>query len=331
VAAPLETFPILVQHDVTVAGATAGTPTLVAVPAGKIGFRLDAPASGLDNLIIDGGMQAGNWGIVASNGSAATTKVTNVEVRSMGENGINVQNTGTLTLGSGVSCHDNGTTMVPRSGLAVYNTAKAIIAVDAGGKTAAFDGNSGAGIAVYGSASLTIGGTLDVVARASGNVFEGLSIQQTPGSAPANVVSHFQALNSPSGNGIEIFGGSSLKLRSSQTKGNLHQGIVIRTYVNGTTKSDDVSQIDLGLATEAGGNTFQYATGAGPNGGAGICLDLTPTAGQTLNAAGNVFEAANCASGTTALTHQANACAGGLDYGILGSPTTNKITLARCM
>jgi hypothetical protein len=321
----------VVPHNVTVAGAKTGTPTLVDVPASNIGFRLDSAASGLDNLIIDGTMQAGNWGIVASNGSNTTTTITNVEVRNMGENGINVQNAGGLTIGSGVSSHDNGTTTLTRSGLAIFNTAKVVITVDVGGTAAAFDKNSAAGIAVYGSGSLTIGGTLNPAARASGNTYEGLFIEQTPGSAASNVVSNFQALDTTNGNGIEIFGGSSLKLRNSQTKGNLHQGILVHTYVNGTTKSDDVSQIDLGLTTDNGGNTFQYATGASPNGGVGICLDLTPTAGQTLNAAGNVFEAANCANAANTLAHQANACAGALDYGILGAGTTNKITLTKCM
>jgi hypothetical protein len=91
-----------------------------------------------------------------------------------------------------------------------------------------------------------------------------------------------------------------------------------------------MSNIDLGTAASAGGNTFQFATGAMPNTGAGICLDLTPTAGQTLNAAGNTFEAANCATAADTLV-RGTTCTGGVDYAITGTGTTNKIVLTKCM
>jgi len=99
---------------------------------------------------------------------------------------------------------------------------------------------------------------------------------------PLNVVTGLRAQNSSNGNGIHVSRGSALQLRNSQTQGNKDAGVLVQTYVNGTTKSDDMSKIDLGTSVSAGGNTFQYATGNGPNGGAGICLELTATAAQTL-------------------------------------------------
>jgi hypothetical protein len=330
VVAPPEAFPITVPANVTIEGAVAGTPATITLPTNVTAFHLGAAASGLNNLIVDGAMGAGTSGVLVFGGATATTTITAVEVRNMAGNGINAQG-GQVTIGSGTNVHNNGTAAAPASGLSVYGTAKVTITVNTGETAAQFSSNAEHGILVQAAGSVTIGGTLAPAVKASENAFAGLYIFQTPGNAvPPNVVTGFSAVNSSAGNGIHIFGGSSLQLRNSQTKGNKFDGIVVQTYVNGTTKSDNMALIDLGNITSPGGNTLQYATGNGPNGGAGICLALTPTAAQTLNAEGNIFEAANCANAATTLVGSAT-CAGGADYGITGAATTNKINLTKCM
>ncbi len=331
-AGAAETFPITVPGNILIEGAVAGTPSTVNVPANVLGFTLAAAASGLNNLILDGTLQAGNNGVQAQTGATATTTITDVEVRNMANGGISAFGTATLALGTGVSVHTIGTAANPHDGLGVFDNAKVTITVNTGGTAATFNTNSSHGILVEGAGSVTIGGTLNPAAKASGNVFAGLYILQTPGNAvPMNTVSNFQANDSTDGNGITVHGGSALTLRTSQTQGNKFNGIWVATYVNGTTKSDSVALIDLGTAASAGGNTFQYAVGAQPNGDSGICLQLTANAGQVLNAAGNKFEAANCAATAVTLNHTANACAAGSDYGIIGAPTTNTIVLTKCM
>jgi hypothetical protein len=300
------------------------------VPANTIGFILSAAASGLNNLIIDGGSTAGSTGIVATTGSTATTQITDVEVTGMGLDGIDVSNHGVLSIASGVVCQHNGANS-DHSGLVVQDNGVATITVNTGGTAASFDFNSQYGIYVKGVGQITIGGTLNPAVTASSNQVAGLVVVQTPGNTvPINSVSNLQANGSVAGNGIQVYGGSSLTLRGSETQGNSQSGIIVQTYVDGATKSDDMSNIDLGTAASAGGNTFQFATGAMPNAGAGICLDLTPSAAQTLNAAGNTFEAANCATAADTLV-KGTACTGGVDYAITGPATTNKIVLTKCM
>ena len=329
VTSPTETFPIIVPQNVTIEGAS-NTAVNVTLPANVTGFHLGATTSGLNNLVIDGAMAAGTSGILVQAGSTASTQITNVQVQNMAGNGINAAG-GQVTIGGGTSSHNNGTTAAPASGLSIYGNAKVTITVNTGGTAAAFNNNTEHGILVQAGGSVNIGGTLAPAVIASANVLSGLYIIQTPGTAvPPNVVSNFQALGSTNGNGIHVFGGSSLTLRASQTQNNKDDGIIIQTYDVGATQNNDVSQIDLGDTTQNGGNTFQYATGAGPNGGAGICLTLTATASQTLNAVGNIFEAANCANAATTLVRSAT-CTGGADYGITGAGTTNTILLTKCM
>jgi hypothetical protein len=280
VVGPLETFPIVVPVNVTIGGATAATPTTVDVPAATSGFQLGASPSGLDNLIIDG-TKVADYGIVVLGSTALTTSVTNVEIRNMLGVGVLVAANAVLSLGTNVAVHDNGA-----DGLDVRGSLT--IKVNTGETAATFDKNGAHGINVGSAGSLTINGSLNPSVTASGNYDAGLLIQQTPGSKlPANLISNFQSLDSKHGNGISIYGGSSLKLRNSLTKGNKYNGIWVTTYTAGSTKNDDVSNIDLGTSGEAGGNTFQPATGS--NGESGICLQLTPTAKQKLEAQGNIF------------------------------------------
>jgi hypothetical protein len=325
-----ETFPITPQANVTVQGATAGTPTIIDVPAKTVGFTLASAGCGLSNLTIDGTNLTGNSGIQVTKG---TPSITNVTVQKMGADGIDVSG-GTLSIGSGASSNHN-------SGTGIYITAgKVIISVPAGDTGATFNNNN-YGIVIKGTGSFTCGaatGQANPAATASSNNNAGLFIEQTPALPsstyvpPANVLSNFLAGDNGA-NGIHIYGGSSLKLRDSVTQGNADNGIWISAYSAsagdaGSVTSNDLSNIDLGQTTDPGGNTFQFGAASSPNAGAGICLDLPATANQQLNAAGNIFEGVNCGTATTTLKSNAT-CTGAVDYSIYGT-TDNSIVVATC-
>ena len=162
-----------------------------------------------------------------------------------------------------------------------------------------------------------------------------LYIEQTPGGVaapPANLVSNFQANGSLTTHGIHIFGGSALTLRTSTALGNKEDGVYVTNYNVDGTKSSDVTHIDLGTVASFGHNVLQAATGAtpAPNTGAGVCLDLPVAAAQTLNAAGDTFELANCATATPGAIKRSNTCTGGTDIAITGAATTNNITTLNC-
>jgi hypothetical protein len=332
-----ETFPITVPANVTITGASGAVPT-VDVPANKTGFTLSGASSGLAYLTIDGTALAGTTGVVATTGSAATTTLANVTVQHMANDGIDVINAGVLTIGPGTNSQSNGTAAAPASGLVVNGTGAAHIVVDTGA-AATFNNNTAHGIQVAGAGSISIGtdqGSLSPAAIASGNTIANLYIQQTPsaggGAAPENNVFNFEASGSVTTHGIHIFGGSSLTLRKSQVFGNKLDGVFVTTGGGAITPNNDVSHIDLGTSANFGHNVLQAATGAtpAPNLGAGICLNLSALAGQTLNAAGNTFELADCSTANPGAIKRANTCTGGTDIAITGLATTNNITTLNC-
>jgi hypothetical protein len=312
-----EDFPIVVSANVTIEGGTAGSATTVDVPTNTTGFVMATSGSALNNLVIDGQDSPGSTG--------KTPSLTNVTVQNMGYDGIDVTG-GTLTIGAGVSSTHNVS-----DGILIRGSAKAVVTVNTRDAVVSFSNND-YGIAIKDTGSLTVGGTLNPAVTASSNTHSGLFIEQTPSSGssapPANVISNFAAISNAI-TGIHVYAGSSLKLRTSALQGNSENGIWVETYTSGVTKSDDLSNIDLGTTSDNGGNTLQYSTGSQPNGGAGICLALTAAANQTLNAAGNKFEAANCATTADTLT-KGTTCTGSVDYAITGINPTNSINLTKC-
>ena len=334
-----ETFPLTPGANISIEGATTGTPTVVDVPTTTVGFTLAKTKVALSNLTITGTSLAGNAGVSVT---AGTASLATVIVEDMGTYGIGVSG-GTLAIGTAVqSNHNKG------DGLKV-TAGKATISIPTGDKAASFNNND-YGIVILGTGSITIGaatGQAAEVAHASANTNAGLFIEQTPTTGttapPANVVYSFVA-NSNGGNGIRVFGGSTLTLVGSSTQGNAENGIFISAYSAsagdaGTVTSSDLSQINLGTTTAPGKNTFQYGEVNSPNKGAGICLDLAPMANQQLNAAGNIFEGANCATATTALKSNTT-CTGAVDYSIYipaavgdagaDAGTTDSILVATC-
>ena len=330
-----ETFPIVVTAGVTITGVTTGTTTTtVHVPANKAGFELAAANAGLSTLLVDGTNQTGTTGVVVTAGSAATTTIMGVTVQNMAGDGIDVVKTGIVTLGSGTISQTNGTTAVPRSGLRVTGTGQAFI-----NAPAAFNENTEHGIVVLQSGAVTIAGSATSLVVANANHIANLYINQTPvaGMAtPQNSATYFQATNSVTTHGIHLLGGSTLKLRSSITGGNKLDGVFVTTSGQGATKNDSVAGFDLGsvngVTTSYGDNTLQYASGGtfNPNGGVGLCLNVTANAAQTLQAAGNTFELVDCSAATPAAIKHSATCAGGDDVGVTGVNTTNKIVLSNC-
>jgi hypothetical protein len=250
----------------------------------------------------------------------------------MAGDGIDVVANGVVTIGPGTISQANGTQAAVKSGLRITGNGQVTITVDSG-QPAQFLSNTEHGIIVTGNGSVNMGtdpASLSPAVIAKGNNAANLYIQQTPGTPPLNQVSNFQGLNSVTTHGIHIFGGSMLKLRNSVVSGNKLDGVFVTTLVTGTTTTNNVvTGIDLGDVGAPGLNQLQFATGMNPNGGVGVCLNLTPTAGQTLAAAGNIFEGFNCSTGTTTLKHE-NQCTGGDDVGVTGKNATNKITLTGC-
>jgi hypothetical protein len=330
-----EAFPIVVPANVTIAGWIG---TTVLVPASPFGFELSGAGAGLSDLIIDGNAQANEGVRVDSTDEGAPPWLADVEVRNMGGNGIHVLSSATLVIHAAVSSHDNGRMTHPvlpnipsTSGLFIEGAVT--ISVNAGEIPARFDDNTLYGIVVYGTGSLTMSGDAGTVAQAEGNAYDGLLILQTPGAhAPLNTIEGLLAQSNHS-MGIQVLGGSSLKLRRSQTKGNVGYGMYVRvnTFTGGPA-SNDITGIDLGTPADPGGNTFQYTDTdtIDVNRDCGLCLNLWVDAGpQTLQAAGNVFEGADCADAGVSLT-RAIGCSGGYDVCTTNANPPNTIDLSQC-
>lgn len=354
-----ETFPIPLPANVTVT--TTGGAVEVDVPDGTSGFTLTTIGSGIrggtlgdagvdPGLTINGrsGGNNGTVGIVVDTGAGVTTangpQLSNVVVTSFHADGILVQNTGIVRIGFGVTSTANGVPGARMAGLHVTDNAQAIINVASGDPAAHFDGNTNHGIHVDANGSITLMGVVTDrrtgtgTVTANGNFLAGVWIEQTPGTPPLNSITGLVAFANTNGNGFRFVGGSNVKLRGSAALANHDDGLVVSAG-GGGAPGNNISMIDVGTAVDAGGtfggNTFQEPLGAGNNGGAGVCLDVGDGAGM-LQAAGNVFQANNCATGAGTLSLNMGACAnvapcaGGVcDLGIVNA-TGNGINVSMC-
>ncbi|GAC1560238.1 MAG: hypothetical protein NVS3B10_18640 [Polyangiales bacterium] len=338
-----EVYPITVTGGVTI---TATGSVVVPIPAGKVGFALDAPSSGLTNLTLDGGGHASAQGVHVSTGSSlVTTSIANVTIAHTGREGILVDKTGGVAIGAGVTVTDSGSTTTRAPGLRVTNSGAAVVQVPAGSAPTTFNGNSQHGLLVDGDGTITIRGVAsgtagDGTVQASGNFVAGLWISQAavPGGSPAassidGLVTYGNGSASSGANGIRIVTPSNVKIRNSVSLANRGNGIIISGSGAAGARNNDISLIDLGkdAAADPGKNVFQVGSTGGPNFGSGICLaiDAVPVAGtaQTLAAEGNVFGAIDCSGAGGALVKTRN-CALGSD--ISPNNTTNAIDVAVC-
>ena len=292
-----ETFPIIIPANVTIVGQNFVT---VAPPANTSAFRLDAAASGLKNLALDGGSQTAQNGVVVLAGSTATTTLQDVDVVNFLGDGILVAG-GTLTIGSGVSSTGNGLPTQRSNGLHVASpngvggTVSIILPTP---NQVAFNSNTASGIMVDGSSSISIQGTPGTSGAgtvvANGNQQNGIVISQTGANPPLNTLTGVVAWANEGGRGLVITGGSAVRLRSSYLLSNNGAGVA----VIGNGLNVDVSKIDLGTAASPGKNTLQAALGSGQNTGGGICMPLPNSAMAALTAMGNVFSGPRDCSGT---------------------------------
>lgn len=352
-----ETFPIVLPANVNLT--TSGGTVEIDVPDGTSGFTLNAPGSGINlgspddagagNALVINGRSTGNmasFGIVVDTGAGVTAAnaphISFVDVTSFVNDGIFVHNAGIVRIGAAVTSTLNGLTNARRAGLHVTGTGQAIIDVPAGETPSHFDDNTDHGILVDENGSVTITGTVTNGATGTGtvttndNYLAGIWIEQAPGTPPLNSITGVVSFGNTNGNGMRFVGGSNVKLRGSVLLGNQVNGLIVSAGAG--APGNDITMIDVGTTggagTTFGGNTLQGPLGFGNNSGAGLCLDMGDNAG-TLKAAGNIFEANNCATGAHALHFNAGgcdnlACAGGVcDLGVTNG-TGNDIDVTMC-
>ncbi len=336
-----EKFPIVVPKNVVIMSDDTASPATVSVSAGKSGFVLGAPSSGLAYLIIDGATNSASTGIVVQSGSNSTTTLDHVTVRSFLSDGILVRNSvgsdagGVLSIGAGVISTSNGTTSTRASGLRVTDNGSVSIQVSAGQAQTRFDSNTNHGISVEHKGAVTLTGTAGTggsgTVATNGNTYAGVWIKQTPGTAnPVVTLDGLVSWANTDGNGIRIFAGSNAKVRRSYVLANAGAGILVTQYSEGSTISNDVSKIDLGTSSDWGKNVVQATTGSNPNIAGGICLTIAPNAGMTLAAAGNIFSGGrDCSTSNPGAITRNNTCTQAVDIG-LPAGGSNDIDTSNC-
>ena len=323
-----EKFPILLPANVTLS--SMGGPVTITVPSGQTGILLAGASSGITGpFTFDGQKNVAQTGIAITGGSASLSTLT---VQNFLGDGILVTG-GTVSITSGVTSSGNGTATARHAGLHITGKGSVTINNPSGGVPDAFNGNSSHGILVDTSGQLTLTGAPGAAGAGtvttSQNYVAGLWMQQSNvASAPASSITGLVCFGNTNGNGVRILAGSNVKVRKTVSLGNAGSGMLVSTAVVGKVRVNDVSKIDLGTATDAGGNTFQASLGQNPNLGTGICMSADANAGA-LSAAGNVFSGGrDCSMANAGKLTLSAACGGHTDVGVMGAG--NSINAASC-
>jgi hypothetical protein len=187
-------------------------------------------------------------------------------VSAIGSTGNGIVALGAIELGPNIVASKNG-----GQGLSSTGTT-GVVHVVAGAN--AFDNNGANGIDIEGATLNFEGG------NAESNGFNGIRFGAAGAPGSTHTVTGLVAKGSNTG--ISSFGGQNLKIRSSTLLTNKIYGLLYN-YAAGYT-------LDLGLAGDAGGNTFGGATIATRNVKAGIYLCKSRGAG-TQPAEGDIFAA----------------------------------------
>jgi hypothetical protein len=300
----------------------------VLVTAARNGFTFAAAASGLSNLAIDGQSHTANTAVTVNN-ALATVSASDLGITNFRLDGIAVS-AGALAIGKGVSVTGSGIAAAAHDGLHVTG-GRVTVTVPAGSTATRFDGNTNHGIEVNTTGGITIAGVAGTngvgTVTANSNTVNGVFIQQTAGAAVAvNRVSGLVAWANRA-NGLRVYGGSALVLRRSYLLANLTDGVLVSTGAGAT--GNDLTKMDLGIATDFGHNTFQALPGNNPNFGAGICLSLGNNVNQTLRAEGNIYSGPIDCSTSTATLLRNTTCSGAVDV----SSTRNlpRIDVLNCL
>jgi hypothetical protein len=324
-----ETFPIVVPANVTIIGKDFVT---IEPSAATTGFLLGAPASGLKHLTLDGGAHTAQSGVGVQAGSADTTTLVDVDVRNFLGDGIVVAG-GILTIGSGVTSTDNGTTQQRANGLHVANRmgVAGSVFINLPTDPVSFSNNAASGITVDGQSSVSLSGAPGTLGAgsivANGNQQNGIVINQSGAAPNLNVIAGVVAWANQGGYGLSIVGGSNVRLRNSYLLSNNNAGVLLLPVGNNA----DVSKIDLGTMASPGKNVVQASLGNGPNLGGGICMLFAANAGAQLNAMGNIFAGPrDCSVAVPGIISGGRnvACANRVDVSFFGP--TNDILVANC-
>ncbi len=302
-----EVFPITVPANTKISAVTGATVTVQTATGDA--FHMSNEGSTIATLIVDGQGASAN-GIVVSAGSAAKPNVlSGVEVTGFSQSGVHTES-GVLTITAGTNVHGNGSATASAPGPAgLLATGTAIVTVDGTGATSQkptqFTANTGKGIEVRGQAQVNVNGTPSQVAPGEGTVvvksnsLAGVFVEQllvasgSTGPAGMTMTGLVSTLNG--GSGMQLFGGSGVKVRSSYLSKNSIHGVLISTdpgFVNGGSGSNDgnaLERLDFGAASDLGHNVLQDA--ANPNTLKGLCLELTGGngTGGLLKLEGNAF------------------------------------------
>jgi hypothetical protein len=368
-AANGETFPLSVPAHVSIigaggAGGTTPTERKVTVTGGAVGFTMSQSNSGLAYLKISGDNGVGNphglLGVHVEGASLTAVTIDHSTVTAMAQEGVTVGGVsamganlpGNVTLGPGLHADANGDFAAHNfTGLSVIGTGTATIVGADGTGVTSFNDNALLGIFVRDAASITLmGGALNTATNpasgtitANNNYGAGLFIRQQPGGGGASnsVIGLLVQGNPTTGSGVRIEGGSKVVLHNSLSLGNAGSGVTVATFNHNAVTSDDVAGIDLGknvTGADKGGNILQVPNGStlgARNAAAGICLALTSTAAQTLNAVGNQLvdsagtAAVDCSQTVSAVLAR-RSCTSYASVGIAGATTNNSVAVSLC-
>ncbi len=336
-AANGETFPINVPKNTLVT--SSGGTVKVAVAAANVDmFKLAQTGSGLDSLTLDGTSNAAGHAVTAATGTDTTDKLTNLIVSSFGNDCVGLSGTGALTVGDNVKVSACGTNNARRSGF--HATDGSYLAIKPPNTAVVIATNTLHGIQIQGTAHLDVTSTLGnsppgtALVQVDANAASGVFIQQIPNPnnpPPLNTIDGAAIGGSTGianslGEGIAVFGGSQLKLRSSWVLKNLSNGVIVSTYPQVVNGASDTVGIDLGFSSnDWGKNRVQDQNSS--NGAAGICLNLTVALNATLAARGNYFATnIDCTSMNTALSKGICASGAKQHVGISGSQMNSIVT-----
>ena len=342
-----ETWPITVPANVVLKG-TSATTTVTVPGTATTGFILNGAAAGIESLVISGSL---GTGVNATAGSTSTTYLKNVTVTGFA--------TGDAVLVNGASTVltlDEGVTLTKSlDGLHVTDSATVDCANTNQANPDAFTANTQDGVLVDKTGALSFQGAAGVlgagsiVASSNGSALGGGGIvfQPTgPGSnMPASLLSGVVAWGNPQF-GLDLQGGSNVKVRNTYTGAN-GTGVEVRsTTVLGGAGGDDTSHIDLGTTSDFGKNTFQSLapTDGGANAQnttAGLCWAINPNKSQTLEAQGNYWvnvgstASLDCTQTNPGPVSYTAGCAGGVDLGgpgvqLTGGPAANTVDVNNC-
>jgi hypothetical protein len=193
-------------------------------------------------------------------------------------------------------------------------------------------------ITVVGTAGTGGAGTVVANGSTGAGGFDGVMFVPTTSAAtfpPASSVTGLVVWDSGN-NGMHIYGGANVKVRSSYVLNNGLSGIRVDTNPTGCITSlctsNDFSEIDLGNSalSDWGLNTVQDVGAGTPNKTVGICFVPTASlATETLLADGNVFGTTNCST-TAATLSQQNDCTTKTNDDV-GVATSGTVTIATDM